>query len=73
MESSHTADLDIPELNADSECASIVVMLMYLAASTRPDVVYAVHQAARYTHDPRASHAVDIKSILRYIKGIFYS
>jgi hypothetical protein len=45
---------------------------MYLAANTRPDIAYAVHQAARYTHDPRASHAVAIKRILRYIKGTSY-
>jgi hypothetical protein len=47
----------------------IVGMLMYLAANTRPDITYAVHQAARYTDDPRASHALAIKRILRYIKG----
>jgi hypothetical protein len=44
-------------------------MMMYLAANTRPDIAYAVHQAARYTHDPKASNAVAIKRILRYIKG----
>jgi hypothetical protein len=49
--------------------SSIVGMLMYLPANTRPDIAYAVHQAARYTHDPRASHAIAIKRILRYIKG----
>jgi hypothetical protein len=53
----------------DWECASIVGMLMYLAANTCPDIAYAVHQATIYTHDPRASHAVAIKRILRYIKG----
>jgi hypothetical protein len=42
---------------------------MYLAANTRPDMAYAVHQAAIYTHDQRSSHAVAIKRILRYIKG----
>jgi hypothetical protein len=41
---------------------------MYLAANTRPDIVYAVHQAARHTHAPRASHSVVIK-ILRCLKG----
>jgi hypothetical protein len=44
-------------------------MLMYLAANTHPDIAYAVHQSARYTHDPRAAHSVAIKRILRYIKG----
>jgi hypothetical protein len=36
-------------------------MLMYLAANTHPDIAYAAHQAARYTHDPRASNTVAIK------------
>jgi hypothetical protein len=53
----------------DWEYASIVGMLMYLEVHTCPDIAYTVHQAAIYTHDPRASHAVAIKRILRYIKG----
>jgi hypothetical protein len=44
-------------------------MLMYMEANTHPDIAYGVHQAARYTHDPRASHVVAIKRIIRYIKG----
>jgi hypothetical protein len=52
-------------------------MLMYLTAYTRPDIAYAVHQAARYTHSPKASHSVAVKRILRYLvstreKGIFF-
>jgi hypothetical protein len=52
-------------------------MLMYLAANTRPDIAYAVHQATRYTHAPKASHAAAVKRILRYLvgtrdKGIFF-
>jgi hypothetical protein len=42
---------------------------MYLAANTRPDIAYAVHQAARHTHAPRGSHEVVVKRILRYLKG----
>jgi hypothetical protein len=63
------SDVDGAPFIEDWEYASIVVMFMYLAANTRPDIAYAVHQAARYTHDPRASHSVAIKHILRYIKG----
>jgi hypothetical protein len=52
-------------------------MLMYLAANTRPDIAYAVHQASWYTHAPRASHAVAVKRILCYLcgthdKGIYF-
>jgi hypothetical protein len=62
------------DLHGDSfveswEYASIIGMLMYLAANTRPDIAYAVHQAARHTHHPRASHALAVKRILRYLQG----
>ena len=35
---------------------SVVRMLMYLCSNTRPDIQYAVHQCARFLHNPRASH-----------------
>jgi hypothetical protein len=43
------------------EYATVVGMLMYLAVHTRPDIAYAVHQTARYTHAPEASHDVAVK------------
>ena len=43
-------------------------MLMYLAQNSRPDIVYAIHQCAIFTHAPRKSHVVCAKSILRYLK-----
>jgi hypothetical protein len=63
------SDSDGPAFREDWEYASIVGMLMYLADNTRPDIAYAVHQAARHTYIPRASHYVAIKRILRYLKG----
>mmetsp|Transcript_35250 Transcript_35250/g.50024 ORF Transcript_35250/g.50024 Transcript_35250/m.50024 type:complete len:80 (-) Transcript_35250:510-749(-) len=51
----------------DWDYASVIGMLMYLAHNSRPDIAYAVHQAARFTHDPKKSHAVAIKQILRYL------
>ena len=48
--------------------ASIVGMLMYLAGNSRPDIAFAVHQCARFTHCPRNSHATAVKRILRYLK-----
>lgn len=51
------------------EYASIIGMLMYLANNSRPDIAFAVHQCARFTHSPRHSHSVAIKRILRYLKG----
>ena len=48
---------------------TIVGMLMFLSANTRPDISYAVHQAARFSHAPRQSHAIAVKRILRYLKA----
>jgi len=42
----------------------IVEMLLGLAANTRPDIAYSVHQAARLSHDPKNCHALAIKRIL---------
>ena len=49
--------------------ASIVGLMMYLANSTRSDISYAVHNAARFTHCPRRSHEKALKRIARYLKA----
>jgi Reverse transcriptase (RNA-dependent DNA polymerase) len=54
-----------------------VGMLLYLSSNTRPDIQFAVHQVARFSHDPRQSHAQAIKRIARYLlsskdKGILF-
>jgi hypothetical protein len=48
---------------------SMVGMLHYLAGNSRPDIAFAVHQAARFSHAPKQSHAVVVKRIVRYLKG----
>ena len=48
---------------------SVVGMLLYLAGNSRPDIAFAVNQAARFTHEPKQSHAVAVKRIVRYLKG----
>ena len=62
-------DLEGEVMNEEWEYASIVGMLMYLANNTRPDIAHAVHACARYTHNPKKSHATAVKHILRYLKG----
>ena len=49
--------------------ASAVGMLLYLSSNSRPDIQFAVHQCARFTHNPRKSHAEAIKRICRYLEG----
>ena len=34
----------------------------------RPDIAYAVHLAARFSHAPRNSHATAVRRILRYLQ-----
>jgi hypothetical protein len=51
------ADRDGDRFDEDWEYATVVGMIMYLAAQPRPDIAYAVQQATRYTHAPKASHA----------------
>jgi hypothetical protein len=48
---------------------SVVGMLLYLASNSRPDIAFAVHQCARFSHCPRASHEIALKKICRYLHG----
>mmetsp|Transcript_31063 Transcript_31063/g.45455 ORF Transcript_31063/g.45455 Transcript_31063/m.45455 type:complete len:340 (+) Transcript_31063:1620-2639(+) len=49
--------------------ASVVGMLLYLAGNTRPDIAFAVHQAARFSHKPMKVHEDAVKRIVRYLIG----
>ena len=51
------------------EYASAVGMLMYLAGNAHPEIAYAVHQCARFTHNPKTTHTTTIKHIARYFEG----
>ena len=48
--------------------ASVVGMLLYLSHS-RPDISFATHQCASYTHLPKQSHQDALKQIGHYLKG----
>jgi len=39
-----------------------------LAAKTHPDISYAVHQAARFSHNTKNNHALSRKRIVCYLK-----
>ena len=62
------ADTNGPRFDESYDYGSVVGMLMYLT-HTRPEIQFAVHQVARFTHSPRQSHARAITRICRYIKG----
>ena len=46
-----------------------VGMLNYMTGTTRPDLAMAVHQAARFTNDPKLSHERAIMRIGKYLQG----
>ncbi len=62
-------DLAGKHYNEEWDYASVVGMLLYLASNTHPEIQFAVHQCARFTHSPKESHAVAVKKILRYLSG----
>ena len=64
------SDPDGPPHNEKWEYASAVGMLMYLAGNAHPEIAFAVHQCARFTHCPRASHTAAIKHLAKYLKGV---
>lgn len=47
---------------------SMIGSLLYLTAS-RPDIAFAVGVCARYQSEPKASHLMQVKRILKYVKG----
>ena len=53
----------------DWDYARVVGMLLYLSSNSRPDIQFAVHQCARFTHNPRQSHGDAVKRICRYLQG----
>jgi len=43
--------------------------LQHLSCKTRPDITFAVNYASRYLEKPSQQHIVNVKRILRYLKG----
>jgi hypothetical protein len=43
-------------------------MLLYLSNNSRRDIAYAVHHCARFSHNPKESHAQAVKTIVCYLK-----
>ena len=60
-----------PHKKAWNYC-SVVGMLLYLASNSHPDIAFAVHQCAQFSHCPQASHEIALKKICHYLKGIIY-
>jgi hypothetical protein len=46
----------------------MIGILLYVTTS-RPDVMYAVGKVAGFQEAPKESHVLEVKIILRYLKG----
>jgi hypothetical protein len=62
------ASKDEPAFDLNFNYRSAVGKLNYLAQTTRPDIMYAMHQIAKYLSDPRQSHGEAILYLVRYLK-----
>jgi hypothetical protein len=47
----------------------LVGTLLYLTVWTRPDLVFATQQLARFSHDPHKKHMTAAMRVLKYLKG----
>jgi hypothetical protein len=59
---------DEPAFDLNFNYRSAVGKLNYLAQTTRPDIMYAMHQIAQYLSDTRQSHREAILNLVRYLK-----
>jgi hypothetical protein len=57
-----------PPFNLDFNYRSAVGKLNCLAQTTRPDIMYATHQIAKYSSDPRQSHGEAMLYLVCYLK-----
>lgn len=48
---------------------SLIGALLYLALTTRPDIIHSVSKLAQRNSDPHVEHWAAAKNILRYLKG----
>ncbi len=59
---------DKPPFNLDFNYRSAVDKLNYLAQTRRPDIMYVIHQMAKYSFNPRQSHGKAVLYLVCYLK-----
>ncbi len=62
------AYLDKPPFALNFNYQSMIGKLNYLAQTTRPDIMYATHQLAKYSLDPREPHGEAALYLVQYLK-----
>jgi hypothetical protein len=60
--------LDKPLFSLNFGYRSVICKLNYLAQTMRPDIVYANHQLAKYSSDPREPHGEAVLYLIHYLK-----
>ena len=58
----------VPDVSLVHWMQRVLGSLMYIL-HTRPDVLHAVHQLARFVHNPGPSHVAALDHLLRYLAG----
>lgn len=61
------SDLDGDPFDEEWAYNAAVGMLLFISSNTRPDIQFAVHQVARFSHNPKRSHGQALKRIIRYL------
>ena len=61
------SDKDEEAFDEEWSYPAAVGMLLYIASNTRPDIQFATHQVARFSHCPKKSHGQAVKRIIRYL------
>jgi hypothetical protein len=62
------AHLDKPPFSLNFNYGSMIGKLNYLAQTTRPDIMYATHQLAKYSSNPREPHGDAALYLVQYLK-----
>ena len=63
------SDKDGPPACRSWKCSSVVGMLLFLSGNSRPEKAFAVHQCARFMHNPKASHEEAVLRMCRHSQG----
>ena len=62
-------DLEVASQTPTWEYRPIIGLINYISGSSKPDIAYATHSAARFSVNPKASHNKGVKRIINYLKG----
>ena len=62
-------ELEGKDFKGGFDYRSVVGKLNFLEKGSRPEIAYAVHQCARFSTNPKESHAEAIRQIARYLVG----